>query len=243
MRIRVGTWRELEIASGSTGYPASRSCLIGDIAGGQPSGAACIRGELFKLKVSKRTIQKYMRGVRGRNGGGKSCATFLKNHAKRMSACDFLQPHDLLFRQVYAFSMCTWPGVAARDPRRCGVDSKPVVDGAVAAKRHDDGNAPAVLLQDRHDKFGQAFDCAARCVGVSVIRTVVRVPNMNATAEQFVGSARRELLDHCCSSTTCILYLFVAHTGATLPTLTRVDRTKGSANAYRRVGSSSRCFT
>jgi hypothetical protein len=48
-----------------------------------------IRGELLKLgiKVSKRTIQKYMRGVRGRRGGGRSWATFVKNHAERMWAC------------------------------------------------------------------------------------------------------------------------------------------------------------
>jgi hypothetical protein len=68
-------------------------------------GAERIRGELLKLgiKVSKRTIQKYMRGVRGRSGGGQSWATFVKNHAERMWVCDFIQTHDLLFRQVYAF--------------------------------------------------------------------------------------------------------------------------------------------
>src|SRR5258705_6543060 len=44
-----------------------------------------------------------MRGVRGRSGGGQSWATFVKNHAERMWACDFIQTHDLLFRQVYAF--------------------------------------------------------------------------------------------------------------------------------------------
>ena len=39
-----------------------------------------------------------------RNGGsGQRWATFLKNHAERMWVCDFIQTHDLLFRQVYAF--------------------------------------------------------------------------------------------------------------------------------------------
>jgi transposase InsO family protein len=59
-----------------------------------------------------------------------------------------------------------------------------------------DGEAPAVLLRDRDDKFGSAFDRAARGLGAKVIRTVVRAPNRDAVAERFVGSVRRELLDH-----------------------------------------------
>ena len=60
--------------------------------------------ELLKLgiKVSKRTIQKYMRGGRTKRGG-QSWATFLANHADSAWACDFIQAYDILFRQVYAF--------------------------------------------------------------------------------------------------------------------------------------------
>jgi hypothetical protein len=67
-------------------------------------GAERIRGELRKLglRVSKRTIQQYMRGVRT-NHGGQSWATFLANHADSAWACDFIQIYDILFRQVYAF--------------------------------------------------------------------------------------------------------------------------------------------
>jgi hypothetical protein len=36
-----------------------------------------------------------------------------------------------------------------------------------------DGDAPAVLLRDRDDKFGPAFDRAAQGVGAKVIRTAI----------------------------------------------------------------------
>ncbi len=67
-------------------------------------GAERIHGELLKLgiKVSKRTIQKYMRGIRT-DHRGQSWGTFLANHADATWACDFIQANDVLFRQVYAF--------------------------------------------------------------------------------------------------------------------------------------------
>ena len=59
-----------------------------------------------------------------------------------------------------------------------------------------DGDAPRFLLRDRDDKFGSAFDHVAKGAGTKVIKIAVRAPNMNAIAERFVGSGRRELLDH-----------------------------------------------
>ncbi|MGA7740417.1 MAG: integrase core domain-containing protein, partial [Polyangia bacterium] len=59
-----------------------------------------------------------------------------------------------------------------------------------------DGDAPRFLLRDRDDKFGSPFDRVAKGAGTKVIKIAVRAPNMNAIAERFVGSGRRELLDH-----------------------------------------------
>ena len=68
-------------------------------------GAERIRGELLKLDihVCKRTIQKYMRPVRTHQPGGQKWATFLRNHAADIWACDFLQITDLFFRPLFAF--------------------------------------------------------------------------------------------------------------------------------------------
>jgi putative transposase len=63
-----------------------------------------IRGELLKLGISvaKRTIQRYMRGVRPPTlPHGQSWKTFLANHA--VWACDFLQVYDNWFRPLFAF--------------------------------------------------------------------------------------------------------------------------------------------
>ncbi len=66
-------------------------------------GAERIRGELLKLgiKVSKRTIQRYL--PKKRRKSNQSWATFLKNHATEIWACDFTVVHDLFFRPTYVF--------------------------------------------------------------------------------------------------------------------------------------------
>src|SRR5215831_13605221 len=68
-------------------------------------GAERIRGELLKLglRVCKRTVQKYMRGVRTQQPGGQKWTTFLRNHAAQVWACDFLPVTDLFFRSLFAF--------------------------------------------------------------------------------------------------------------------------------------------
>jgi hypothetical protein len=66
-------------------------------------GAEHIRGELLKLgiRVSKRTIQKYMKQIRPKRARGQSWKIFLRNHATEVWACDFLQVTDLFFRPFF----------------------------------------------------------------------------------------------------------------------------------------------
>ena len=68
-------------------------------------GAKRIRGELKKLgiEVAKSTIQRYLRDIRGPLASKQSWATFLRNHASQIWACDFLQTYDLFFRPLFVF--------------------------------------------------------------------------------------------------------------------------------------------
>jgi len=61
------------------------------------------------------------------------------------------------------------------------------------------GVAPRFLIRDRDDKFGAAFDALARATASGSSRTAVRAP-----PERFLGSLRRECIDH-------VLVLDAAH--------------------------------
>ncbi len=159
-------------------------------------GAERIRGELLKLgiPVSKRTIQKYMRRSHQR-GGGQTWSTFVKNHAHQIWCCDFVQAHDVLFRPLYLFFLMNQ---GSRRVVRVAATRKPTRDWTAGQLREAtrEGDSPRILIRDRDDKFGTAFDRVAEEAGVRVIKTAIRTPNMNAVAERFVGSLRREALDH-----------------------------------------------
>jgi len=160
-------------------------------------GAERIRGELLKLDihVAKRTIQKYMRQARPPRRSGQTWSSFLHNHAHDIWACDFLPVTDLLFRPIYAFFVVE---LARRRVVHVGVTRHPT-DVWVAQQLREAtpfGHKPKYLIRDNDSKFGPVFAHVADISGIEILCTAYRAPKMNAICERFLGSVRRECLDH-----------------------------------------------
>jgi len=160
-------------------------------------GAEGIRGELLKLdiRVCKRTIQNYMRHARIMRPRGQNWATFLRNHAKDVWACDFLQVTDLFFRSLFAFFIIE---LQSRRVIHVGVTRFPT-DAWTAQQLREAtpyGQAPKYLIRDNDNKFGSCFARVAATSGIEILKTPYHAPRANAICERFLLSVRRECLDH-----------------------------------------------
>ncbi len=160
-------------------------------------GAERIRGELLKLdiRISKRTIQKYMKQVPRKRPSGQTWKTFLRNHAAGVWACDFLQVTDLFFRPLFAFFIIE---LRSRKVIHVNVTQSPT-DPWVAQQLREAtpyGQTPIYLIRDNDRKFGQHFARVAATSSIKVLRTPYRTPQANAICERFLLSVRRECLNH-----------------------------------------------
>jgi transposase InsO family protein len=160
-------------------------------------GAERIRGELLKLglHVCKRTIQKYMRSVRTTRPGGQKWSTFLHTHAEQIWACDFLPVTDLFFRSLFAFFIIE---LHSRKVIHVGVTRYPT-DAWTAQQLREAtafGVRPKYLIRDNDGKFGLGFARVAQTSNIEILKTPYSAPRANAICERFLGSVRRECLDH-----------------------------------------------
>ena len=178
--------------------PAETIALVRRMAGENPLwGAERIRGELHKLgfRVAKRTIQTYLPTPCAPRPRGQGWAAFLRNHAPDIWACDFLPVTDALFRPLHAFFVIA---LGTRRVVHVGVTRHPT-DTWVAQQLREAtpyDQHPKYLIRDNDRKYGAAFARVAATSGIEILRTPVRAPRANAVCERFLGSVRRECLDH-----------------------------------------------
>ncbi|MFC1960955.1 integrase core domain-containing protein, partial [Chloroflexota bacterium] len=194
-------WRQKSKAKGKGGRPPlarEKVNLIRQMAlENRLWGAERIHGELLKLgtRVSKSTIQKYIWRIREGLPRSQSWKTFLHNHGSDIWACDFLQTYDVFFRTVFVFVIIE---LGSRQVVYFNVTRSPS-DGWVAQQIRNAtpfGEAPKFLIKDNDKKYGEQFLRAARGVGIDVIPTPIAAPKANAHCERFIGTLRRDCLDH-----------------------------------------------
>jgi putative transposase len=136
-----------------------------------------------------------MRGVHKPRPKGQNWSTFLRNHAKEVWACDFLQVTDLFFRSLFAFFIIELP---SRRVIHVGVTRSPT-DAWTAQQLREAtayGHTPKYLIRDRDSKFGPCFAHVAATSDIKILKTPYHAPRANAICERFVGSVRRACLDH-----------------------------------------------
>lgn len=90
---------------------------------------------------------------------------------------------------------------ATRRVRILGATAHPTAARVVQLGRNlvmdleDAGSTVRFLIRDHDSKFTYAFDAVMSDAGISVVKTSVRTPRMNAIAERWIQTCRHELLD------------------------------------------------
>jgi putative transposase len=124
--------------------------------------------------------------------------SFLRQHAATTLGCDFLTVDTVLLRRLYVLVFIC---IGSRRIEYVACTSNPDGVWMVQQARNllmdldDRGQRLRDLLHDRDAKFSRAFDAVFHHEAMSVIRTPMKAPNVNAHIERWVGSVRRECLD------------------------------------------------
>jgi putative transposase len=158
-------------------------------------GAPRIHGELLKLgiQISQATVAKYM--MRERKPPSQNWCTFLENHIQQLAATDFLVVRTVSFRLLFVFVVLAHH---RRHAIHFNVTSHPTAEWTASqiAEAFPWDSAPHYLLHDRDCIYGAAFHRQVAEMGICEVLTAPRSPWQNAYAERFIGSLRRECLDH-----------------------------------------------
>ena len=160
-------------------------------------GSVRISGVLKSLaiEVSPETVRRTIQ--RGRKLGEilptGDWKRFLKSHWDSLFCCDFLTVETSGFRRFYVFFIME---LKSRKIVQFGITRNPnfqFVGNQLRGFMFDREGRKTHLI---HDNSGELKWYDYESLGIKGIATVPLSPNMNSFAERFVGSLRRECLDH-----------------------------------------------
>jgi len=182
--------------------PVELQAIIRQMAQDNPTwGQERIANELLLklgLRVSPRTVRQYMLKRLGHNPGthirSQRWATFVRNHAQAIVACDFCVAITATFRMLYVFVVMEH---ASRRLLHVNVTAHPTAAWTLQQLREavPSNHSYRFLIHDRDSIFTQALDRSIGNLGLRVLKTPPKSPQANAVCERLLGTLRRECLD------------------------------------------------
>jgi putative transposase len=150
------------------------------------------------LRVSPRTIRKYLPKLPAAPTGGprgdQRWATFLKNHARGIVACDFCITVTATFRILYVLVVMEH---ASRRLIHLNATAHPTAAWTLQQLRESipSDHECRFIIHDHHAIFSAELNASLTRLGLKVITTPRRCPQANSLCERLVGTLRRECLD------------------------------------------------
>ena len=170
-------------------------------------GYTRLRGALYNVghELGRGTIERILRdaGLEPAPERGKrlSWSAFLKAHWGAVAATDFFSVEVLTWWGVVRYHVFFVIDLKTRAIEIAGITHDLHQDWVKTALRAlldpVDGflKDTRKLIHDRDPVFGRDFSRWLKVAGITSVRLPTRSPNLNAYAERFVGSIRRECLD------------------------------------------------
>jgi putative transposase len=162
-----------------------------------------VHGELLVLgvKVAASTVWEILREAGIDPAPDRTTTTwadFLRSQANALLAADFIETVTLTGMRMYILAVIEH---ASRRIHILGATAHPTAAWVTQAARNlvmdleEAGSAARYLIRDRDGKFPTQFDAILADAGMTVVRSGVQMPRMNAIMERWVRTCRRELLD------------------------------------------------
>jgi transposase InsO family protein len=158
-------------------------------------GAPRIHGELLKLgiDIAERTVSRLM--PKHRPHPSQTWRTFIANHVRDLVSIDFFTVPTVRLRVLFVLL------VLAHHRRRVvhfNLTEHPTAAWTAQqiVDTFQDESAPAYLLRDRDQVYGELFRHRLKGMGIEEVLTAPQSPWQNPFGERLIGSIRRECLNH-----------------------------------------------